>query len=248
MNNPDHHYEYEGIYAAKLWWVYPVRFLIDNFLSRIHTLQWLVLIRGLENLRLRPPGSQKRTVVKNANLRLFSNDVLWRGDHIFTFVYRKSSQIRQKGMKSLHNLYSIQAKNDRIMIILLPLLYILVLVHGQQAATPPPPFVIGTIPPKGDSDIAGGIFSISLTELSLEMLRGGIDKFLGTGSEFPANARPGAPIITGGTGLYPAQFVTDPTLPKHTIYAPKAPPDVAMPVIAWGNSIFTLLCYFKIHS
>jgi hypothetical protein len=44
---------------------------------------------------------------------------------------------------------------------------------------------------------------------------------------------------TGGSGPYKATIFTDPTLPRHTIYAPKTPPpaDVKMPVIVWGNGL-----------
>lgn len=39
-----------------------------------------------------------------------------------------------------------------------------------------------------------------------------------------------------GTGPYPAGYRTDPTLPGHTIYAPKTPPSgIKIPVIVWGN-------------
>jgi hypothetical protein len=43
---------------------------------------------------------------------------------------------------------------------------------------------------------------------------------------------------SGGSGLYKAQYQADPTLPKHTIYAPKTPPtDISLPVIVWGEGI-----------
>jgi dipeptidyl aminopeptidase/acylaminoacyl peptidase len=39
-----------------------------------------------------------------------------------------------------------------------------------------------------------------------------------------------------GSGPYPAAYFTDPSLPKHTIYAPKSPPkDIKLPVLLWGN-------------
>jgi dienelactone hydrolase len=94
----------------------------------------------------------------------------------------------------------------------------------------------GTFPAKGDADIAGGIFSISLTELATEIAKDS-SKFFASGSESPKGARQGAITTTGGTGPYPAKFITDPSLPKHTIYVPKTPPpeNVKFPVIAWGN-------------
>jgi hypothetical protein len=40
-----------------------------------------------------------------------------------------------------------------------------------------------------------------------------------------------------GSGLYPAQWKEDPTLPDHTVYAPKVPPPkgVKLPVLVWAN-------------
>ncbi|KAF1813252.1 hypothetical protein P152DRAFT_395037 [Eremomyces bilateralis CBS 781.70] len=41
---------------------------------------------------------------------------------------------------------------------------------------------------------------------------------------------------TGGSGPYPANFSTDPGLPKHTIYLPnEIPADLKLPVLVWGN-------------
>jgi hypothetical protein len=40
---------------------------------------------------------------------------------------------------------------------------------------------------------------------------------------------------TGGSGPYKAVYKADPSLPKHTIYYPKSPPDIEMPVIVWGE-------------
>jgi dienelactone hydrolase len=92
-----------------------------------------------------------------------------------------------------------------------------------------------SLPAKGDSDIAGGIFSISLSELAVEIAKDS-SKFFGTASESPQGAKQGAITTTGGTGPYPAKFIVDPSLPKHTIYVPKEPPKgVKLPVIAWGN-------------
>jgi len=46
----------------------------------------------------------------------------------------------------------------------------------------------------------------------------------------------GAPS-TGGTGKYKASYSVDPSLKRHTIYAPKSPPPgVKLPLITWGNS------------
>jgi dienelactone hydrolase len=92
-----------------------------------------------------------------------------------------------------------------------------------------------SLPAKGDSDIAGGIFSISLSELAVEIAKDS-SKFFGTGSESPKGARQGSITTKGGTGPYPAKFITDPSLPRHTIYVPQEPPKgIKLPVIAWGN-------------
>jgi Chlorophyllase enzyme len=42
---------------------------------------------------------------------------------------------------------------------------------------------------------------------------------------------------SGGSGQFKANYVTDPTLPSHTIYAPKSRPPASekLPVIIWGN-------------
>ena len=90
----------------------------------------------------------------------------------------------------------------------------------------------GYFPATGDDTIAGGIFCISLTDLAAYLARTGNNP-AATGAESPR----GSAAATSGSGPYPAQMVTDPSLPKHTIFAPKTPPPagVTMPVIAWGN-------------
>jgi len=93
---------------------------------------------------------------------------------------------------------------------------------GQQAFSPKP----GNFPANGDDPVAGGIFSISLTDLN-KYLSGGF----GTGAESPK----GTGQVTTGTGPYPAQMLTDASLPSHTVYAPKTAPNISMPFIAWGN-------------
>jgi hypothetical protein len=55
----------------------------------------------------------------------------------------------------------------------------------------------------------------------------------------------GGPIVStyrkddsGGSGPFKAKYWSevDPTLPDHTIYAPKSPPkDISMPLIVWGE-------------
>jgi hypothetical protein len=92
-----------------------------------------------------------------------------------------------------------------------------------QTFTPAP----GNFPAKGDGDFAGGIFSISLSELPKYVGAGG------TGPEAPQGNGP----KTSGSGPYPAHMLTDSTLPGHTIFAPKTPltGNLSLPFIAWGN-------------
>jgi hypothetical protein len=89
-----------------------------------------------------------------------------------------------------------------------------------------------SFPAKGDNGEVGGIFGLG---------KGGIPKLntsptgpsvAAKGSEAP---KPGPRLTNGGSGPYKAGYVSDTTLPKHTIYAPKTPPSVKMPVIVWGN-------------
>jgi hypothetical protein len=46
-----------------------------------------------------------------------------------------------------------------------------------------------------------------------------------------------APIEGGlATGPYKSGYYEEPTLPKHTIFAPSSPPpDLKMPILIWGN-------------
>jgi hypothetical protein len=64
-----------------------------------------------------------------------------------------------------------------------------------------------------------------------------ITKLIPTGPEYPTGKTTLADYYDGGSGAYPARLLTEPTLPKHTIYAPKTPPpkNVKMPVLIWGN-------------
>ncbi|PKS12986.1 hypothetical protein jhhlp_000327 [Lomentospora prolificans] len=96
----------------------------------------------------------------------------------------------------------------------------------QQAFVPSP----GNFPETGDDTIAGGIFCISLPDLSAYLLKTGNNAAAG-GTETPR----GAGEATSGSGPYPAHMTTDPSLPNHTIYAPIEKPNITMPFIAWGN-------------
>jgi hypothetical protein len=49
---------------------------------------------------------------------------------------------------------------------------------------------------------------------------------------------------TGGSGPYKAAYKADPSLPKHTVYYPKTPPEIPMPVIVWGEGKDNY-CYLK---
>lgn len=100
------------------------------------------------------------------------------------------------------------------------------LSERQQAFDPAP----GNFPKTGDDTIAGGIFCISLPDLATYLQKVGNNP-AGTGSESPKTA--GA--ATSGSGPYAAEMVADMSLPNHTIFAPKAKPNVTMPFIAWGN-------------
>lgn len=95
----------------------------------------------------------------------------------------------------------------------------------QQTTTPfvPSP---GNFPATGDDAFAGGIFSIPLSDLGPYLAGAGA-----TGAESPK----GTGSTTSGSGPYAAQMTTDTTLTGHTIYAPKSPPNITMPFIAFGN-------------
>ncbi|KAL4937864.1 hypothetical protein BDV06DRAFT_215582 [Aspergillus oleicola] len=41
--------------------------------------------------------------------------------------------------------------------------------------------------------------------------------------------------FAAGNGVYDASHSSDPSLPKHTIYMPKAPGNTTLPVLIWGN-------------
>jgi hypothetical protein len=92
--------------------------------------------------------------------------------------------------------------------------------------------VAQTFPAKADGTFAGGIFSISLTDLGSAVAKQASLFGSGTGKESPKGK---VTAKTGGTGQYTAQYLTDPSLPNHVVYAPKTPPAVKMPVVVWGN-------------
>ena len=104
------------------------------------------------------------------------------------------------------------------------------------AQTPP-------LPAKGDNGDQGGIFGTKGLKAAggasgLPKAATPFGETLGfaNGAEAPA-FKPGPRGTNGGSGPYKADFSTQETLPKHTIYAPKSPPpaDVKLPVFVWGN-------------
>lgn len=111
-----------------------------------------------------------------------------------------------------------------IKIVLFPLLALAPFSVALHQTFKPAP---SNFPAKADGDYAGGIFSIPLSELPKYAGAGG------TGTESPK----GAGAKTSGSGPYPAVMTTDSTLPGHTIFAPKTPPNgnLTLPFIAWGN-------------
>ncbi|KAE9994573.1 hypothetical protein EG327_008086 [Venturia inaequalis] len=94
-----------------------------------------------------------------------------------------------------------------------------------QAPSPPQAF-----PAKGDNGEMGGIFGMGQAMVAAGLPKGGFPN----GPEFP---KPGPRFTNGGSGPYKAWYTTDPGLPQHTIFAPKAAPPtgVKVPVIVWGN-------------
>lgn len=106
------------------------------------------------------------------------------------------------------------------------------LPKGTPKGSAGPKGTKGPLPAKGDNGETGGIFGMGGISLSSMANTGG--SLLASGSESPKG------MVTdnsGGSGRYNAHYVTDATLPQHTIYAPKEPPpaDAKMPVIVWGN-------------
>jgi hypothetical protein len=111
-------------------------------------------------------------------------------------------------------------KSTAVLTLTLPFLAV-----GQQQFDPKP----GYFPPTGNDTIAGGIFSISLPDLSKYLAQhGGMDPDV---EQPKLKAAP-----TAGSGPYPAHRFQDPAFPRHTLYAPKdSPKGVKLPFIAWGN-------------
>ena len=109
------------------------------------------------------------------------------------------------------------------MLTVLPFVGLLPLVLGQTQTFKPAP---GNFPAKGDGDFAGGIFSIPLSDLG---------KYANTGVAGGSEAPRGAAQATSGSGPYPAQMITDPSFPGHTLFVPKSPLNGTVPFIAWGN-------------
>jgi len=93
---------------------------------------------------------------------------------------------------------------------------------------------LGYFPETGDDPVvAGGIFSISLTDLVNDA---SFKVGMKPGKYAPKAVQNAGVGTSTGSGKYPAYMSTDPSLPLHTIYAPK---DVVkgekLPFIAWAN-------------
>jgi len=88
-------------------------------------------------------------------------------------------------------------------------------------------------PARGDNGEVGGIFGLG--KGGLPKLNEINSKGAGIAATGPEAPRAGRAMTNGGSGPYNAGYVTDESLPNHTIYAPKTPPNVKMPVIVWGN-------------
>jgi len=100
------------------------------------------------------------------------------------------------------------------------------------------PFALAQdFPAKGDNGQIGGVFGFSGSPSVPTGKGGGAANLLADGPESP---KKGPRLTNGGSGPYKAAYVTDPSLPKHTIYAPKIPPSIKMPVIVWGNGACTM--------
>jgi hypothetical protein len=107
------------------------------------------------------------------------------------------------------------------------------LVAGQRPKGKQSAQAQGSFPAKGDGNVAGGIFSIPLSQLASETAKNGKLFGSGTGTESP-KAKSNA--VTGGTGPYKAKWLQDPSIPNHVVYAPINPPaNIKLPVVTWGN-------------
>jgi dienelactone hydrolase len=103
----------------------------------------------------------------------------------------------------------------------------LTLITSVIAADPP-------LPNSGDNGDMGGIFGIGASIITSGMPPGMATGLTTPGSESPRGAAIGP--TTTGSGPYEAHYVEDPTLPNHTIFAPKTPPQgLKMPAFIFGN-------------
>jgi hypothetical protein len=93
------------------------------------------------------------------------------------------------------------------------------------------------LPANGHSNDMGGIFGISASMPKSSVSPSVLGGLIATGSESPKLGKAGRAVV-GGTGPYKAAYNADPSLPNHTIYAPKRPPTgVKMPVLIFGNGL-----------
>ena len=94
------------------------------------------------------------------------------------------------------------------------------------------------LPARGDNGDMGGIFGIGKNIISAGLAGTAPEIIQGLftpGRETPKGKAVGPTTV--GSGPYPAHYLADPSLPNHTVYAPKSPPpsNVKMPVIVFGN-------------
>jgi hypothetical protein len=111
-------------------------------------------------------------------------------------------------------------------------LILLVLALGAFAA--PQNFAAKEIPAEGDvgDGVAGGIFGLKSGSKRPSQQAG--PSAFAPGKDSPKVSVAYKDSIP--TGPYPADYSSDPTLPNHTIFAPKTPPKgVKLPVVIWGN-------------
>jgi hypothetical protein len=94
------------------------------------------------------------------------------------------------------------------------------------------------LPTNRDNGDMGGIFGIGASASIGTIPPNVLGGLMATGSESPKTGFTPVQEVAGGTGPYKAAYAADPTLPNHTIYAPKAPPEgIKMPVMVFGNGL-----------
>jgi len=105
--------------------------------------------------------------------------------------------------------------------------------------------LFGATPPTSSSSgmtgLLAGMFGAkgTSTPAPSSSSSGGMDitAIVPTGPEYPKSKMTLKEFYDPGSGPYPSHFLADPTLPHHTVYAPKVKPpaSVKMPVAIWSN-------------